>query len=215
MQQTVKDRITAFIRHLDVPVYKFESSVGLSNGYLKNLRRSPGADKLQRILDAYPELSRDWLLTGEGDMLNVSDGVSGDVINYTDGIPYYDYEFSAGFDSLADDSASERPVCLINAPWLSRATLCCRAYGDSMRPEINSGDILALRRVEDFRFIPYGEVYGIITTEGLHTVKRVRRSRLGDDYLLLVPTNPDYDPQDIPISTIMHLYRVIGTIKLF
>lgn len=136
-------------------------------------------------------------------------------VSYAEGIPYYDYEFSAGFDSLADDSASERPVCLINAPWLSRATLCCRAYGDSMRPEINSGDILALRRVEDFRFIPYGEVYGIITTEGLHTVKRVRRSRLGDDYLLLVPTNPDYDPQDIPISTIMHLYRVIGTIKLF
>lgn len=44
-------------------------AAGLSNGYVNNISKGIGADKLQRILGAYPMLNQDWLLTGEGEMV--------------------------------------------------------------------------------------------------------------------------------------------------
>lgn len=48
---------------------RFEQAVGLSNGYINQLRHSPSATKLQRIIDAFPDLNDKWLLTGQGEML--------------------------------------------------------------------------------------------------------------------------------------------------
>ena len=41
----------------------------MSNGYINQLRHSPSATKLQRIIDAFPDLNDKWLLTGQGEML--------------------------------------------------------------------------------------------------------------------------------------------------
>ena len=70
MEETVKDRLTRFRQYKELGQGKFERLSGLSNGYLTQLRKAPGSEKLQRILCAFPELNRTWLLTGEGDMLN-------------------------------------------------------------------------------------------------------------------------------------------------
>ena len=48
---------------------RFEQAVGLSNGYINQLRHSPSATKLQRIIDAFPDLNDKWLMTGQGEML--------------------------------------------------------------------------------------------------------------------------------------------------
>ena len=69
MEETVKDRLTKFRQYKNLGQGKFEKLSGLSNGYLTQLRKAPGSEKLQRILCAFPELNRTWLLTGEGDML--------------------------------------------------------------------------------------------------------------------------------------------------
>ncbi len=65
----VKDRIIAFIEAKKIAVSTFESRARLSNGYVKNLKGSPSAIKLEDILTAYQDLNRVWLLTGEGEML--------------------------------------------------------------------------------------------------------------------------------------------------
>ena len=70
MQQSVKERIIIFIKRKGLSHKKFEMAAGLSNGYISNLRHCPSADKLSKILGAFPELNRTWLLTGEGEMLN-------------------------------------------------------------------------------------------------------------------------------------------------
>jgi len=69
MQQTVKERINEFIKFKKISSRAFESRCGLSNGYLRQLRNSPTVDKLEIILSAFPEINRDWLMSGEGDML--------------------------------------------------------------------------------------------------------------------------------------------------
>lgn len=79
MEKTVKERITEFMRLRKIKVSHFEAMCGFSNGYLYNVKNNPGADKIARILSAFPELNKEWLLYGEGTMLNApspSPGIS-------------------------------------------------------------------------------------------------------------------------------------------
>lgn len=163
---------------------------------------------LEKIAKAY-NLNYQWLRTGEGEMYAASYPEK----NYTEGVPYYDEVFECGFDELFAPS-SENPEYLIKMPGYEKATLWCNASGHSMEPEISNGDIIALKRIEDFTFLPYGDVYGIITKNGLRTIKRLgRASREG--YYRLIPTNKNYDEQEIPVSIISAVYRVMGAMKAF
>lgn len=65
----VQERIDLFLAHEGLNRSRFEKMSGLSNGYVRNMRESIGAKKLEQILTAFPNLSRVWLLTGEGEML--------------------------------------------------------------------------------------------------------------------------------------------------
>lgn len=67
-----KDRINQLISWLQISRAEFERRAKLSNGYTRNLGGVPGAEKLENILNAFPEVSRNWLLTGEGNMLKNS-----------------------------------------------------------------------------------------------------------------------------------------------
>ena len=73
MEQTVKERLIIFMRKKGLSQKRFEQAVGLSNGYINQLRHSPSATKLQRIIDAFPDLNDKWLLTGQGEMLKTEE----------------------------------------------------------------------------------------------------------------------------------------------
>ena len=70
MEQTVKQRLISFLKFKNLSQAKFEKAIGVSNGFVNNISKGIGADKLQRILSIYPELNTDWLITGKGEMLN-------------------------------------------------------------------------------------------------------------------------------------------------
>lgn len=65
----IKERMLEFIESMNLSKKEFETTSGLSNGYLNNCKGNVGAAKLEGILTAYPQLNRTWLLTGEGEML--------------------------------------------------------------------------------------------------------------------------------------------------
>lgn len=66
---SLRSRLVAFIRHEGLSIRAFESSIGVSNGYVKNIKDSIGSDKLTKLFAAYPTLNPQWLLLGEGDMV--------------------------------------------------------------------------------------------------------------------------------------------------
>lgn len=68
----VKERVILFIKSSGMSVLQFEKRCGLSNGYIKNFKGNFGSDKLENLLNAFPNLNREWLLTGEGEMLKES-----------------------------------------------------------------------------------------------------------------------------------------------
>lgn len=207
---TIKDRINSYIKETGISVRQFEKTAGLSNGAVSKMGNSTRRSILDRILTAYPEISQTWLLTGEGDMLRAD---AAPKISYTDGVPYFDEDFLMGFDEVTAPN-SENPDFLIRMPGYEKATLWCNASGHSMEPEISNGDFIALQRIEDFSFLPFGEVYGFITTNGMRTIKRLGKSEK-EGYYRLIPTNKEYDEQEIPINKIALVYRVMGTMKAF
>lgn len=213
MENNVIQRIRRFSESQKLSIRKFEKKCGLSNGYLASIKNSPTLSKIDKILEAFPELNKDWLLTGEGAMLNASDDGNLPVISYSDGVPYYDEDFCAGFDAVGF-AASEFPKYLIKMPGYERADLWCNVSGRSMEPEISNGDLIALKLVNDPTELLYGDIYGFITTNDLRTVKRLGRSDKAG-YYRLIPTNKDYDEQDIPISSIVRVFRVLGAMKSF
>lgn len=135
------------------------------------------------------------------------------VISFKKGVPYYDEDFVLGFNALGFPN-SENPEFLVNMPKYRNATLWCNATGHSMEPEINNGDIVALELVEDPSFLLMGEIYAIVTTNGLRTIKRLRKGDVPDCYKL-VPSNPEYDTQEIPKDKILRVFRVLGNLHGF
>ena len=69
METPVKQRLVQFIKYMNLTQKEFEERCDMSNGYVSNIRKSIGTDKLQNIVQQFPELNRDWLLYGEGEML--------------------------------------------------------------------------------------------------------------------------------------------------
>ena len=77
---TTKDRTLSFIAYKGLSVKKFEEMCGLSNGYVNSMRSGYGSGKLAGVLATFPELSMNWLVSGEGEMLKseVSQSAKGD-----------------------------------------------------------------------------------------------------------------------------------------
>lgn len=67
----VKDRVKVFAEYKKMTISKFEEMCDLSNGYIAAMRKGFGQEKLNNVLTAFPELNREWLLYGEGEMLKV------------------------------------------------------------------------------------------------------------------------------------------------
>lgn len=76
---TVKERIETFCNFKKISMREFERLTGLNHGYVNTIRKGIGNEKLAGIMDAFPDLSRDWLLYGEGEMLKIKATQSVDI----------------------------------------------------------------------------------------------------------------------------------------
>lgn len=68
---SIKNRTKKFIEYKGLTVSGFEELCDLSNGYISSMRKGYGREKLNNVLNTFPDLNRDWLLYGEGDMIKV------------------------------------------------------------------------------------------------------------------------------------------------
>ena len=65
----MKKRLIQFLNHLEIGQDKFAKNVGLSRGYVNNIKDNMTLKSVNKIVQVYPELNEKWLLTGEGKML--------------------------------------------------------------------------------------------------------------------------------------------------
>lgn len=216
----LKERLIAYISYKGLTVQSFEKSIGLSNGAVSKMGDNTRMSTLDRVSNFYPDLNRSWLLTGEGDMLksgtsNANQTQSTPKKSDKRGVPYYNVDFIGGFDLVINDQTAT-PEYLIDYEPYNKATCWCNITGHSMEPEINHGDMLALKEITDTSFLPVGEVYAIVTKNDMRTVKRLGPSDTPGCYTL-VPTNksPEYGVQELPKVMIERIFSVLGCMKRF
>lgn len=218
MGEELIERINGLIAHLCMSPSELAKRSGVDVSNLnKMLKGSQKITKqtLRKIADAN-NVSISWLLTGEGDMLKGgNEDTEKPRINYKQGVPYYNVDFIGGFDIVENDQTIN-PEYLIDFKPYAKATCWCNISGHSMEPEINNGDIIALRRIDDFSFLPMGEIYAIVTKNDMRTVKRIGPSANPDNYTL-IPTNksPEYGIQELPKNMILAVFEVMGCMKRF
>lgn len=135
-------------------------------------------------------------------------------VSYSQGRPYYNVDFMAGFDLLVNDQTATPEYLIDFVPFNRDGVAWCNISGQSMEPKISHGDIIAIREVSDWRaFLSFGEIYAVVTANDLRTVKIIRRGA-DDDHYRLVPLNlRDYDEQQIPTAQIVRIYAVLAVIK--
>lgn len=212
----VTDRLREYIEHKGISYYAFENSIGASRGSISKAvkeNKSIGSSVLENILNIYQDINPNWLLTGKGAMIIDQTALRPaiQVLDQSVGVPYYDVDFCGGFEIMVNDQTSV-PAGYINIPQYNKADSWTNITGHSMEPLISHGDMIALKKVEDWRtYILYGEIYGIMTEEW-RTVKRVRKAE-NPDNIILEPINKNYDSSEIPKSIITGVWQVLGCAK--
>lgn len=174
----------------------------IQNGKTKGI--SPRmADK---IISAFPEVDKAWLLSGEGEMLKEAT----DVTRPSHRIRYWvDVDATAGGVTQFDDMMSSQYIDLA-IPEFRDCTDAVNLYGDSMLPLYKSGQIIILKEWQE-SFIDYGNVYLVVTKKGNRMVKYLRKGS-DADHVLCVSENKEFDSFEILMDDILRLYLVKGSI---
>lgn len=127
-------------------------------------------------------------------------------------IPLLDLDASAGF-SLVDavEGGSARTLTL---PHCDGAM---SVRGHSMEPEIHDGDIAAFVMIPSAASIRPDGVYIVQydDEDGFNhiTIKRTKRSPLGERYVRLASVNDEYGYEDVPLASISRVAKVRYTIS--
>ena len=77
----IKDRARIFVKSQQTTMKAFEESINASNGYINNISRSISLEKID-LVEKYPILNIEWLLTGKGDMLKPLSDLSEPELQY-------------------------------------------------------------------------------------------------------------------------------------
>ena len=190
-------------------------TLGVSKTTLSNWKSRNSLD-FPLVFSLCEHISLDWLLTGKGKMLKSTaqeDEEAAPKISYNPqvGQPYYDVDFLAGFDEVFNSQVSI-PACNVVVPGFTRVSLWCNVTGHSMEPQINHGDMIALRECT-VRDIQYGEVYAVVL-DTIRTIKIIRKGS-SPKVLRYIPVNEKYDEQEFEIERIIKVYEVVGNISKF
>lgn len=73
MESDITKRIKEYVLYKGIRVNQFEQLCNLSNGYVNQIKRSIGEEKLKTISRRFPDLNISWVLTGIGNMIQNQD----------------------------------------------------------------------------------------------------------------------------------------------
>lgn len=169
---------------------------------------------VHKICDTF-KIRKGWLVNGDSPKYRLPKEVLETIParrSYEAGVPYYDVDFKLGFDIMGNDQTANPDYMIDFAPY-NKCDCWCNASGDSMHPTISNGDKIALKKVRDPQScLINGEIYAIVTTNELRTIKRVKDN---GETITLIADNPKYGDQTINKKLILKVFRVMGSVKMF
>jgi SOS-response transcriptional repressor LexA len=212
----VKERLLDFINYKQITNKLFELTAGLSNGYINNFDGNFRTKTLEKVLTAYPELNRNWLLYGEGEMLltddevitpepieadgdaSISIPVVTDVVLSKRGIDIKHYIEKNGSELQSID-----PYKLFEG-----AEFAVEMFKDSMAPDIMAGDKVILQFLPKDAKLQSGAMYFINSITYADVVRDVF---IDGDIATLKARNKRYGDIVLNIKTdILRVANVLG-----
>ncbi len=215
----ILDNIRKLAEKEGITIGAIERKIGASKGVLSRAMTN-GTDIqakwITAIVENYPYVSADWLLTGKGEMITSSESSQKKMVKVSEqsqeGIPLIPLDAMAGYFE------GEMQVLLRDCeryivPGMPRADFLITVKGDSMMPSYFPGDIVACVRVpiKDV-FFQFGRVYVLDTNQGA-IIKRIEKSE-DDESILIVSENEKYSPFTLHLSQVRSIALVIGLIRL-
>ena len=210
------ERLLQIVEYYKLSVREFERVIGVSEGVInKTIARNTGlkAETIQKIVEKFPQISLNWILLGEGEMLKSEDKpVAKQTDNPNEGIPLIPVEAMAGA-LTCDNTIFEYECDRYVVPMFKGADFLIPVKGSSMYPKYSSGDIVACQRIDmNNLFFQWNKVYVIDTNQGA-LIKRIKPGH-DENHILIVSDNEKYDPFELPYSAIHAVALVIGVIRL-
>lgn len=243
MEKTVKQRLMEFIYSKGISQSRFERLCGMSNGYINNLKKSLGAEKLQNILKAFPELNTEWLLYGEGEMLKSTPAVQQNNV-------HGDNNYNNGVIQIGPARAELCPQCGVNtvppayikipdriiyAPetnvyeWVENNLDSCETI-DFLK--MLDPRTLKVQRINTRAMEPWISEGAFLFTRYIPEWKRllfdgtlygidldyphmiIRRVYDDGENIKCVPINPDYAPITVSRERVLGVYEIVASLKM-
>lgn len=195
-------RIEKVVRWTGLSVNSFALNIGLNRGenlyQIKRGNNGISKELAELIAAKYPEISRAWIITGEGEMFI---GQSGE----RSLIPAYDIDavYLAGLDRLPQESYT------ISIPRLQGVSFAALMLNRAMEPEIPTGSTLLLSQVKPEELIP-GYPY-LVVSDRITAVRRVL-SEQGGETLRLTTPNAEFGEMRVELFELKKLFLVSGHI---
>lgn len=199
----------------------FADICGITKSILSRISQTTAQATLSKI-ESNSDLNTEWLITGEGDMLNaqakkMSKVRSSDINDRL--IPFYDVETTGGYNGRVSSSEEGALSGYIQpGGWFDgRETAAIRHVGDSMT-EYPDGCVLAVREVQEKRLLVPGRNY-VIETREYRVTKRVQLGSRENTIMLYSSNSEKYEdgrlihePFEIDLEDVIHIYGVLGYI---
>ena len=195
-------RIEKIVRWTGLSVNSFALNIGLNRGenlyQIKRGNNGISKDLAELISAKYPEISRAWIITGEGEMF-VSDS------QYRHVVPCYDNDalYLASLEDLP------QPASLISLPKTKEVTFAALNLSSAMEPRIPVGAMMLLSETREDKIIP-GLPY-LIVSDRITVVRIVKREPQSTN-LRLAAVNKEYDDIMIDECELRKLYLIKGHI---
>lgn len=211
---TVKGRLLTYLKENRIPQTEFCRKLGVASTYIGVIRKSIPPEKINKIVALYPDLSRDWLLYGEGEMYARETADPRKFLQEAGYmVPLLPVTAFAGNITAWSQSVNARECEKVISP-VQGVDFAIRISGDSMEPEFHDGAILFIKKIDDKAFIPWGHHMIVDSSNGVF-FKDVYPSEKGKKYIEARSLNPKYPPLQIPQDCVHGLYRVITTLSTY
>lgn len=236
---TEKEKLKAYLQYKGISKNRFYTETGFSVGFLDS-GRSLGADKVRVIINKFPDLSLEWLIMDQGEMIieprpagvvydlkrNISHLEEPECPYYVPTriyspaelapseavrrIPLYDFEAAEGLEPVFDGRMV--PTAYLSIPELSRCDGAVKMRGDAMYPLLKAGDLVIYKRVRDCKNIIWGEMYlvSFVYDEEEYTTVKYLNRVEGKPERALLVS---YNEHHAPIEVSISAIRALAIVK--
>lgn len=208
---SVKERLVSYLAYKRLSQGAFEKNVGLSNGYVNNIRKSITTDKLQKIASFDPDLNTTWLISGEGQMFEKAGNAKLSQDQFID-LEYIPVKARAGFAELQQLNYTHHETFRVIRTEIGESftkQVIIEIDGDSMEPNYTSGTKVRCKEVDagDWIYINSG-VY-VVVYSNFFVVKRVKNSPSNGILTLHSDNTETGGTTDVPLDDVRKIWKVM------